>query len=195
MGETHNMNIVLNDEELRVALHQYLARLATPPQKIVEELHVHHGQAIADVVAIYNEAHCYEIKGDNDNISRLKVQGKFYDKVFRKTTLVTTTKHRANALRTAPSHWGILIIEYSNLKPKIKSLRGATQSPSFDKEKAIQTLWRNEMLELISKYDLPVSTKLNKRDLATSIASSLSTPVISKDVAKLLTLRTLPICY
>ncbi|EFV2049902.1 MULTISPECIES: sce7726 family protein [unclassified Citrobacter] len=187
------MNIVLNDEELRMALRQYLARLATPPQKIVEELHVHHGQAIADVVAIYNEAHCYEIKGDNDNISRLKVQGKFYDKVFRKTTLVTTTKHRANALRTAPAHWGILIIEFSNDKPKIKSLRGASSSPCFDKEKAVQTLWRNEMLELISKYDLPVSTKLNKRDLATSIASSLSIPVISKDVAKLLTLRTSPI--
>lgn len=187
--------MTLNDPELRTALIQYLLRLAVAPRKIIEELHVHFGQAIADVVAIYKEAHCYEIKGDNDSISRLKTQGAIYNTVFRKTTLVTTKKHITNALKTTPSHWGILIVEYRNGYPIIRSLRKALASPQFNKENAVHTLWRNEMIEIVTKHNIDVSKKIDKRGLAETIAISLPVSVISKDIAYLLLKRTESIAF
>lgn len=63
-------NIVLNDKELREALKDWLFRKSMKPKKIIEELSVNNGLAIADVVAIYKDLHCFEIKGDNDKIER-----------------------------------------------------------------------------------------------------------------------------
>ncbi|SNY80017.1 sce7726 family protein [Pantoea sp. GL120224-02] len=185
----------LNDAELREALNEYLKRLSVSPRVIIEELHIQFGQAIADVAAIYKEAHCYEIKGDNDNISRLKTQGLHYDKSFRKTTLITTRKHINNAIKTTPEHWGIIIFETDNNRYKHTFIRKATNSPYFNKECAVKILWRSEMIQLINKYNLNISIKINKRDLAQAIAASLPLSVIGKDVASFLCNRQLVRLY
>ena len=54
--------MTLNDSEIRRSLIQKLNNQAKQPKAILEELRVHNGNAIADVVAIHNNAHCYEIK-------------------------------------------------------------------------------------------------------------------------------------
>ena len=89
---------LLNDIDIRVALIEKLQSMPTKPKAVIEELRVHNGNAIADVVALYKEAHCFEIKGDGDKIERIVTQGRFYDFSFRKITLVTTTKHLAKAV-------------------------------------------------------------------------------------------------
>ncbi|MGI8431207.1 MAG: sce7726 family protein, partial [Chthoniobacterales bacterium] len=63
----------LNDALIRGALLLELAQQQTRPRAVIEELHVHNGRAIADVVTLHSEAHCYEIKGATDRIERIAV--------------------------------------------------------------------------------------------------------------------------
>lgn len=101
-------SVALDDENIRKALIDRLLRLSKAPKAILEELRVHNGNAIADVVAVYSTAHCYEIKGENDSVQRILRQSRFYDLAFNRTTLVTTDKQLEKALRLAPPHWGIM---------------------------------------------------------------------------------------
>lgn len=183
--------MTLNDPDIRDILKKYLTRRPIKPQAILDELHVHRGNAIADVVAVYKEPHCYEIKGDNDCISRIDRQGYFYDLTFNKITLVTTIKHKANAVKKAPSHWGILIVSMNDGKVILKHERKAKYNPFSNKAIAIQTLWRNEMLSIIQEHDLDISIKLNKIDLAKNLALHLDKVTIHHDVAKKLVARTI----
>lgn len=183
--------MALNDPEIRKILKEHLLKLPTKPKAIIDELHVHRGNAIADVVAVYKEPHCYEIKGDNDSISRLEKQGYYYNLAFTKITLVTTPKHLKNATRKAPAHWGILVISEKETEIKIKHIRKASNNPLFDKKIAIQTLWRNEMLSIIYEHKLDISIKLNKSDLAMNLASQLNKETIHFNISKILTARSL----
>ncbi len=139
----------LNDKEIRTSLIAKIKNQSMSPKAIIEELRVHNGNAIADVVALYNEAHCYEIKGDGDKIERILTQGKYYNLSFRKITLVTTFKHLQKAIKIAPSFWGIMIAEEQNNQIKIKYVRRAKNNPNFDKSTALLTLWKEEMLTLV----------------------------------------------
>ena len=181
--------MILNDPEIRIALKEYLMRLPKKPNAILEELHVHKGNAIADVVAIYKEPHCYEIKGDNDNIKRIERQGYFYDLVFNKITLFTTKKHLNNAMKKTPKHWGISIVSYDCNKFKIQHYRKASNNPFDNKEKAMQTLWRHEMISIIEEHGLNIPTKLNKSELASQLAISLNKHEVNSTLAKLLEMR------
>ena len=49
----------LNDVSIRKSLILKLKNQAVRPKAIIEELRVHNGKAIADVVALYAEAHCF----------------------------------------------------------------------------------------------------------------------------------------
>ena len=90
----------LNDVSIRKSLILKLKNQAVRPKAIIEELRVHNGKAIADVVALYAEAHCFEIKGDGDKIERILKQGKYYNLSFR-----TLTKNR----RSCRVHQNLLL--------------------------------------------------------------------------------------
>lgn len=183
--------MIFNDPEIREILKNYLSRLPIQPKAIIDELHVHRGNAIADVVAIYKEPHCYEIKGDNDSIQRIEKQGHFYNLAFNKITLVTTIKHKQNALKLAPVHWGIIIVSSKNEKTIVKHERKASYNPYFNKAIAIQTLWRDEMLSMVQEHGLNISQKLNKLDLAANLALHLDKETVHNDLAKKLVARTI----
>ena len=153
----------LNDKEIRKVLIARLKTQTKQPKVIIEELRVHNGKAIADVVAVHTEAHCYEIKGDGDNIERILVQEKFYNPSFRKITLVTTGKHLKKALATASVFWGIMVAEYKNGTIQLKYVRRALQNPYFDKKIALLALWKDEMLELLGKDDEKTKTARQSR--------------------------------
>ena len=161
----------LNDKEIRKVLIARLKTQTKQPKVIIEELRVHNGKAIADVVAVHTEAHCYEIKGDGDNIERILVQEKFYNPSFRKITLVTTGKHLKKALATASVFWGIMVAEYKNGTIQLKYVRRALQNPYFDKKIALLALWKDEMLELLGKDDEKTKTARQSR---IAIAAMLS---------------------
>lgn len=139
--------IELNDKHIREAFIQRLLRSAKAPLAIKEELRVHNGNAVADIVTLHKEAHCYEIKGRNDKIERAIDQGKFYDKTFRKVSVIMSPNHTKKALDLMPEHWGLIEARLRNGQISFKYIRAAKTNPNFDKSTALLTLWKAELLD------------------------------------------------
>lgn len=178
---------VLDDKTIRHALLQKLA--SRSPKAIIEELYVHRGNAIADVVSIHSEAHCYEIKGEGDNIQRILTQGKYYDLVFPKVTLVTTDNHLEKALNLAPAHWGILVARHTTKGVKITHVRGSKRNRLFDKQLALLTLWRSELAEVALPLTDKKTTRLTRANLTEIIAENLSQESLMKNIGEKLVAR------
>lgn len=179
----------LNDQEIRAALKIRLQGHSSKPKAIIEELQVCNGNAIADVVALYTEAHCYEIKGSRDKVERVLTQGRFYNSSFRKITLVTTENHLEKALSICPIFWGVMVAVYDSTNNLgLRHVRGAKINPEFCKELALLTLWKSEMLSILDEQE----HKRKPRDfLAQLISSNKKKVELSNSICDLLVSREL----
>lgn len=173
----------LNDARIREALLRKLARQKSRPRAVIEELHVHNGSAIADVVTLHAEAHCYEIKGATDRIERIMVQGTYYNAAFRRITLVTTEGNLRRALRLAPRFWGIMVAVDDGDVVRFRHVRAAKLNPKFEKQSAAMTLWKSEMLELVPD---PGAERKPRRILAELIAETRRELELSMSICDLL---------
>jgi hypothetical protein len=179
--------MVLNDKEIRNGLVEMLLSRKQKPGRIIHELPIDNGNAIADVVAVYKQLHCYEIKGDGDKIERLKAQGSFYNQTFPKITLVTTQKHLSRALKNAHSFWGIIIAYNSNNEVKLKYIRKATENPFVIKNSALQTLWKDEMVEIMSDYGLYLKkSEMNRTNISREISLNINKKELNEKISSLL---------
>lgn len=159
----------LNDAAIREALLYKLVRQKNRPRAVIQELHVHNGKAIADVVTLHSEAHCYEIKGATDRIERIVAQGNYYNAAFRRITLVTTDCKLRRALKLAPSFWGIMVAVEVGNTIRFRHVRAASRNPQFEKQSAAMTLWKSEMLELVPETG---TERMPRRQLAQLIAET-----------------------
>jgi hypothetical protein len=182
---------VLGDIKIRSALLARLNRMAHRPSALIEELRVHNGSAIADVVAIYKEAHCYEIKGDADKVERAVIQAAYYDLAFRKITLVTTERHTEKAIRTIPPHWGLIVAREVSGAVVLRGMRSSKNNPFFDKEKALMTLWRVELSDVAEKLNIKVASKANREIISSSIADVMGREELSLAISAKLAERKL----
>lgn len=179
----------LNDAQIRPVLMAYFERQGYETFEVMQELHVHKSQAIADVVTLRRESHCYEIKGDGDKIRRILTQGKFYEKSFRRITVVTTKKHLSKTLAIAPNFWGVMIACW-NAKGDIviKTIRSAKINPHFDTNMALQTLWKSELIEL-----MPMKSKSLQRERRATLIEMLTESKkkleVSRQIAAMLNQR------
>ena len=175
----------LNDKIIRSNLIAKLTNQNIKPKAIIEELRIHNGNAIADVVALYKEAHCFEIKGDGDKIKRAIKQGQYYNLAFRKITIVTTPKHLSKAEKILPPFWGIIIAEKKYDDVSLRYLRRALNNPNFDKKVASLTLWKEEMLALVEQEDLSLKNK-NRNFLAELISQCKRKQQLSNEICNML---------
>jgi hypothetical protein len=179
---------VLTDKELRAALLKHLRNRPITPRAILEELRVHNGNAVADVVAVNRLAHCYEIKGETDNLDRVMRQAGYYDQAFRRITLVTARKHLRKALLLIPDYWGVMVADNGDAEVKLSYCRRAGASPAFNKRAALLTLWRDELLK-ISRADVPSRSKLSRSGLSMAISEQESDLCVNEKIAELLVSR------
>ena len=173
----------LNDATIREALLRKLERQKSSPRAVLEELHVHNGRAIADVVTLHSEAHCYEIKGATDRIERITAQGVYYNAAFRRITLVTTECNLKRARKLAPRFWGILVAIEDDGAVRFRHVRAAQLNPKFEKQSAAMTLWKSEMLELVSHAG---AERKSRRLLAELIAKTRRELDLSMSICDLL---------
>jgi hypothetical protein len=173
----------LNDACIREALLRKLARQKSRPRAVLQELHVHNGRAIADVVTLHSEAHCYEIKGATDRIERITAQGVYYNAAFRRITLVTTECNLQRAQRLAPRFWGIMVATTDGEAVRFRHIRAARLNSNFEKQSAAMTLWKSEMLELVSE---PGAERKPRRLLAQLIAETRRKLELSMSICDLL---------
>jgi hypothetical protein len=153
-----------------------------PKSNLLSEVRINNGLAIADLVSIgIKTTHCYEIKSDKDKIARVLEQSKSYDIVFNKISLITTSIHYEKALNIIPSYWGIIIV--SNIsKSKVHYCRKAVYSPYFSKHKALSTLWRDELLNIIMMKNIKEKSvnRLSRGNLIEVLCNNLSTTEICR---------------
>ncbi|MDT4845673.1 hypothetical protein FQZ97_796670 [compost metagenome] len=157
---------MLKDAEIRNALVAHLNSRSPKPDRIVEELHVHNGNAIADVVALYKKMHCYEIKGETDSIQRILKQAEVYAHSFPKLTLVLTAKHVRWSLRNLPAYWGIMVASRQNERVIFNYERRALNNPDFTTSKALMMLWRQELLDVSERMGVRQKKAGNRSDFA-----------------------------
>lgn len=165
---------MLKDAGIRKALLNHLGSRAPKPERIIEELHVHNGNAIADIVAIYKRMHCFEIKGETDSIQRITRQAEIYSHSFPKLTLVITRKHIKWAEKNLPPYWGILVASMNSEKVVFKYQRPAMNNPDFIIEKALMMLWKQELLDISLSINLLQKKAQNRNEIANTLSKSLS---------------------
>lgn len=166
--------VMLKDAEIRNALVQHLNSRFPSPARILQELHVHNGNAIADVVAFYKQMHCFEIKGETDSIQRILKQAEVYSHSFPKLTLVLTTKHVSWAVRNLPGYWGILVAVDHGTRVTFRYERKASNNPDFVTEKALMMLWRQELLDVSEKMGITLKKSGNRNDFAKTLGSRVN---------------------
>jgi hypothetical protein len=179
-------SLELNDAAIRKALIHNLMNQPASPRGIIEELWVHNGDAIADVVALNSEAHCYEIKGCNDKIERIIVQGSYFNSCFRRISLVTTDRGLAKSLKISPDFWGIMVARVEGTEVQLHEIRRARNNPNFTKHLAALTLWKSEMLSLLQDQS---HRRKPRATLAHLIASNNGKIELSIHICELLVAR------
>ncbi|MFS2123585.1 sce7726 family protein [Pseudomonas sp. Pseusp97] len=166
---------VLKDQDIRLALMNYLMKRHPKPARVVEELTIDNGNAIADVVACYKELHCYEIKGQTDNVRRVLTQSEYYSLSFPKLTLVTTENHLNWAITNIPEHWGLILARSHAGKVILKHIRKATTNHSFSKRKALMMLWKAELTAMANAHpEVTIKKSYTREDIAEQISHSLN---------------------
>ncbi|MGI2151877.1 sce7726 family protein [Shewanella oncorhynchi] len=180
----------LNDKEIRQAFIKRLQNRKPEPKRIIEELAVDSGNAIADIVTVSTDLHCFEIKGENDKIGRLERQSKSYDMAFRKVTLITTKNHLNKALILAPIHWGIIEAKIVGEKIKFVYHRKVSINPNFCKYTALQTLWKEEMIRIATKKSAtPMKKNITREIISSTLAKHSTKKELSELIAEQLNIR------
>lgn len=181
---------MLNDARIRLGLKQYITNKAKKPKILIEELRIHDGNAIADIVAVYDFMHGYEIKGETDKVSRIKIQSGYYNTSFPFLTLVTTHNHAHWALENLEWFWGIILVSMTPDGLKFKHIRGAKNNPLFCKKKSLSMLWKNELMN-IAHATVPESVKKSdsRAELAEKIFPALTKKSMLSAISRLVSNR------
>jgi hypothetical protein len=171
---------MLDDSNIRQALKGFLFSKSKKQKVLVDELRIHNGNSIADVVAIYNTMHGYEIKGETDTVARLKFQVNFYNISFPNVTLVTTKNHLEWAKKNLPSFWGILLATKTDSKVHFRYHRKSGHNPLFCQQKSLAMLWKSELIELSERTKCKHIRASHSRSL---IAEKLQSSLKKSDAA------------
>lgn len=104
----------------------------------------------ADVLILSKSLHALEIKGDFDNLKKLKWQLRDYHKTFDKVSLVTTPKHLPKIYKLIKPSTGLVVLSGKSLKV----VRPAKRQKRLSKSALLMFLSKNELANLvkIAKY-------------------------------------------
>jgi hypothetical protein len=126
-----------------------------PDALILDELGVCCGEVRADMAVVNGELKGFEIKSDQDTLSRLPSQASVYSRVFDTISIVVAARHLAMATKCVPSWWGVLVAHISeNSEPSLTVHRAEKTNPSPDPLAVAQLIWRDEALDVLTRYKL-----------------------------------------
>jgi hypothetical protein len=144
------MDRTSGDPEIRRALRAYLSSLGYGDgTAIIEELGLCQGQARADVVAVGDVLHAYEIKSDRDSLARLTRQAEIYGMTMDRVTLVAGARHMAEALRVVPRWWGALRVDETPEGLRFTELRKGRRNVRRDPRALVELLWLPDALRFL----------------------------------------------
>jgi len=181
---------ILLDKDIRDIFSTHYAK-KFPKSNLLNEVRINNGLAIADLVSVGRKTlHCYEIKSDRDKITRVIDQSRYFDIAFNKISLITTVAHQKRALDIIPDYWGLIIVS-NTPQIKINYIRKASFSPLFSKQKALLTLWRDELLNIMLMKNIIEKSmnKFNRNELINILCNKLTTNEIYRSMNNYLVAR------
>ncbi|MEV6694381.1 sce7726 family protein [Micromonospora sp. NPDC051196] len=141
----------MRDSDIRHAL---IARLASkygsePDTHIRHELGLCAGRTRVDVAVINGHISGFEIKSDEDKLSRLGMQAELYSRVLDRAALVTTDRYLDQASKMIPSWWGMWLAVPGKRAARLRNVRRGSRNPSPNPFAVAQLLWRDEAMALL----------------------------------------------
>jgi len=139
----------MHDHDMRSALVVQVlsARVGSVNTLVRHELGICAGRRRIDVAVINSEISGWEIKSDEDTLTRLAGQVDAYGQVLDRATLVTTQRWEERARQQIPDWWGITVIEETSAAIVVHERRQSMDnSRRLDPMSVAQLLWREEAL-------------------------------------------------
>ncbi|WKZ27749.1 MAG: sce7726 family protein [Candidatus Dojkabacteria bacterium] len=186
-------NFITRDKTIRKVLMSELQnKYNGPDTAIIPEFSISNGSVRADIAVINGIMHCYELKGDLDNLFRLSAQANTYNLIFDKVTLVVGKSHVVEALRMIPDWWGITIAKVvdSEYEPKLISVRNAEENPAQDLLTIANMLWKTEALDILKRRNLAhgMNSK-NKKEICEVLVKNFTERELKASVRECLVTR------
>jgi hypothetical protein len=158
---------------------------------VVDELGLKNGEIRADIAVLNGKLVGYEIKTENDTLTRLPSQVEAYSEVFDKAFIIVSPNHLDKAVDSIPDWWGIYTItstENDNYSfPCIRKAKLNKKQSSFS---LAQLLWKAEALEVANvllRHN--IKPKTSKHEVYDVISGTCSSKKLSKIVIKYLKQR------
>lgn len=137
----------MNDHAMRQALLRHLAR-QHGGACVVEEPAIDDRRI--DVLVVGATLDGYEIKSDDDTLTRLEGQASTFGRFCQHLTLVTTPKYMAKAQAMVPDWWGLLLVEEGRRGPRVVQVRRWRPNPDHDHRPVLDELWAPELKAALS---------------------------------------------
>ncbi len=147
----------MRDQEIRHALHSNILREfhSDPESHVFDEFSLCTGSTRVDIAVVNGALHGFEIKSDQDNLSRLPSQIELYSRVLDFSTLVVSKPHLNHARSILPKWWGIIVVsDGGNTTPRLIREKSGSKNPSPDPFSIAQLLWRQEALIILEAHGL-----------------------------------------
>jgi len=158
----------MKDEQIRSAIHRKILRHhhANVDTLVIDELGLKHGRKRADIAVINGHLNGYEIKGDEDSLSRLSGQVEAYSAVFDRAIVVVANRHLRTVQAILPPWWGVVVCKEGPRKGVLfETIRRATINMGVDSFSVAQLLWRKEAVEILASRGLPPRVLRSKRSV------------------------------
>ncbi|MCY3879260.1 MAG: sce7726 family protein [Rhodobacteraceae bacterium] len=120
---------------------------------LIHELGLVHARSRIDLAVINGVVHGYEIKSEQDSLSRLPSQLEVYRQTLQKLTFVVAEKHLSSVLMRVPRWCGVLLARRG---PRgalhIETVQKASRNPDLNLFLMAHLLWRDEAQEILAGW-------------------------------------------
>jgi len=108
----------MQDSDIRKLLHPYLKKGNRKYKDtiIIDEFDLCSGLSRIDVAVVNGVIHGYEIKSEEDTLTRLPNQINYYNKSLEKISIITNKSHLKKIKKLVPNWWGVLTIKSDGKK-------------------------------------------------------------------------------
>ena len=152
MGIVELSENAVNDPEIRSSFHKERLRHhhASPGTLVVDELGLQHGRCRADIAVINGHLLGYEIKSDDDVLSRLPAQVAAYNGVFDRVTIIAGERHVSEVHDIVQPWWGITLCRCGPRGGvRFTTERRSSANPEVDLLSVAKLLWRSEAAQVL----------------------------------------------
>jgi hypothetical protein len=183
----------ISDSAIREAFHRVQLRRQHVALNtlVVDELGIMHGRWRADIAVVNGHLIGYEIKSDEDSLSRLPQQVLAYNNVFDRASIVVGMRHLRAVRKTVPKWWGVVVARASARRSVcFETLRLAEPNPVINTYAVAQLLWKPEVVAILTSLGFNKSVRHKPRThLYRLLEESLDENVLRRQVRQCLKAR------